>query len=127
VVLAAVLGAVGAVAGAVIAFFFQTSSTAVIAGGAGVGAYIGSLAGAVRGLGRNRQVRSYAELKTRAPAARPSGVVLAVHVAPQNEKRVAAILRDAGGVEVERAQGRWINGKWEDFDPLAAPELEKDF
>jgi len=127
VALAAMLGVLGAVAGAIIAFFFQASSAAVIAGGAGVGAYIGSLAGAVRGLGRNRQGRNYSEIKARAPAARSSGVVLAVHTQPENEKHIAAILLDQGGVEVERAQGRWKDGKWEDFDPLAAPELEKNF
>jgi hypothetical protein len=50
-----------------------------------------------------------------------------VHTAREHEKRIANLLREGGGIEVERAQGRWRDGKWEDFDPLVAPELEKNF
>jgi S-formylglutathione hydrolase FrmB len=53
--------------------------------------------------------------------------MLAVHTSPEHEKHIASILRDAGGAEVERALGRWNQGKWEDFDPLVSPDLEKNF
>jgi hypothetical protein len=51
---------------------------------------------------------------------------LAVHVEEKDELRIARTLRDAGGREVERAQGRWEDGSWQDFDPSRSPEIEKD-
>ncbi len=120
---AAVVGLAGAVVGGLIAFTLTDSMLPVIVG-AGVGAYIGSLGGAMYRLGRIRA----ASLEPLKPVKkeRSSGVVVAVHVEEESERKVAIALRDAGGVEVERAQGRWVNGRWEDFDSLAEPELEKD-
>jgi hypothetical protein len=124
---AAALGVVGAVVGGIIAGSFATSPLLIVAG-AGVGAYIGSLAGSMRILGRPKPRRSIEEATdAQRNEGRKSGVILAVHTAREHEKRIANLLRDAGGVEVERAQGRWRNGKWEDFDPLIAPDLEKNF
>lgn len=124
---AAALGIVGAVVGGILAASFAESPWLIIPG-AGVGAYIGSLAGSVRMLGRPKPRRSIEEAtENHRHEGRKSGVVLAVHTAREHEKRIASLLREAGGVEVERAQGRWRNGKWEDFDPLISPELEKDF
>lgn len=124
---AAAVGIVGALVGAVITFTFTSSMLPVI-GGAGVGAYVGSLAGALYSLGRTRPRRGYDEaIQAKARQGRKSGVLLAVHTSREHEKHVAAILRDAGGVEVERAQGSWVNGRWEDFDPLQGPQLKKDF
>jgi len=34
---------------------------------------------------------------------------------------IVGILREAGGEAIERAQGRWRGGAWEDFDPLKPP------
>ncbi|TEA77668.1 hypothetical protein [Allopusillimonas ginsengisoli] len=123
---AAVLGGIGAIIGGIVVSVFG-ADTAAIAGGAGVGAYVGSLVGAMRGLGRSRPEQTHAQRKeTQAHEGRSSGVVLAVHTEPADEKRVGGILRDAGGAEVERAKGNWRDGKWEDFDPLTSPELERD-
>lgn len=123
---AAVMGLVGVCVGAIIGYLFG-STTIGIVGGAGVGAYVGSLAGALRMLGRQRPERSPRERKpTPTKEVRPSGVLLAVHVEAKEELPVARMLRDAGGHEVERAEGRWENGAWRDFDPLESPELEKN-
>ena len=123
---AAAVGIVGALIGGVIAFTFSTSFLIVV-GGAGAGAYIGSLAGAMYVLGKSRPRRSLQEaVDAKVNEGRASGVLLAVHTSPEHEKNVARILKDAGGQEVERAQGRWEEGGWEDFDPLVSPQLEKD-
>lgn len=124
---AAAVGLVGALVGGVIAFTF-TDSILPLVGGAGVGAYIGSLAGAMYSLGRARPRRTREQaVEAKVHEGRKSGVLLAVHTSREHEQRVASILRAAGGVEVERAQGRWMNGRWEDFDPLVSPELKRDF
>lgn len=122
---AAAVGVVGALVGGVIAFSV-TDSWLPIVGGAGVGAYIGSLAGAMYVLGSARPKRSMKEAAdAKAKEGRSSGVMLAVHTSRDHEQKVAEILRRTGGVEVERAQGRWANGKWEDFDPLVSPNLQR--
>jgi F0F1-type ATP synthase assembly protein I len=84
-----------------------------------VGAYIGSLAGGL--------------LATRTTARRPraghsagvrkGGVLAAVHATPETEADAARILKAEGGLDVEKAGGRWRNGDWVDFNPLAAPRL----
>ncbi len=123
---AAAVGIVGALIGAVVAFSFSTSFLIVVAG-AGAGAYIGSLAGAMYVLGKARPRRNLQEaVNAKINEGRASGVLLAVHTSPEHEKHMARILRDAGGREVERAQGRWDEGGWQDFDPLVSPQLEKD-
>ncbi len=124
---AAAVGIAGALVGGVIAFTFFAGSMLPIVGGAGVGAYIGSLAGAMYSLGRARPHRTHAQAAdAKIHEGRKSGVLLAVHTSREHEKRVVAILRAAGGVEIERAQGRWNNGHWEDFDPLVSAQLEKE-
>jgi hypothetical protein len=47
--------------------------------------------------------------------------MLALHVSPDRDALARTVLTQAGGTDVERAQGRWLNGKWEDFDPLTPP------
>lgn len=124
---AAAVGLVGAIVGAAITFTFTDSMLPVV-GGAGAGAYIGSLAGALYSLGRARPRRTFEQAQeAKIHEGRKSGVMLAVHTSREHEMRIAGILRDAGGVEVERAEGRWVNGKWQDFDPLEGPQLERSF
>lgn len=117
---AAVLGALGAVAGGVVLAAFADSFIPIIAG-AGVGAYVGSLAGAMRGMDKRRQNVQQPHGVDRTGEGRPAGVMLAVNATGERAQEIATVLVQAGGQEVERAQGRWSGGKWEDFDPLDAP------
>ena len=109
-------GALGAVVGAAVgvALFVALSAPFfVLIIAAGVGAYVGSLAGAMshtRGGGKIPEAAVPHE-------ARDSGVLVAVHVSPDNQMEAARILREAGSLEVERAHGRWQHGRWADFDP----------
>ncbi|MGN6319486.1 hypothetical protein [Trinickia sp.] len=109
-------GAIGAVIGAIIgvALFSAFSSPfLLLVVAAGVGAYLGSLIGAMshtRGGGKLPDEHVPHE-------ARDSGVLVAVHVSPDNQHEAARVLREAGSLEVERAHGRWQHGKWADFDP----------
>lgn len=117
---AAVVGLVGALIGVGIAVAI-TDSLIPIVGGAAAGAYIGSLWGAVWLLGHRERHKGRAGEDQQA---RPSGVLLAVHADPSSQKHVAGLLRGAGGTNIERARGKWSNGKWVDFDPLAPIEPE---
>lgn len=117
---AAVLGAAGAVAGGLIIASFSDSFIPIVAG-AGVGAYVGSLAGAMRGMDKRRDRVQDPHGPRQAGEGRPAGVMLAVNAAGEQAQEIAAMLVAAGGTQVERAQGRWRGGKWEDFDPLQPP------
>ena len=99
-------GAVGALGGPVVAL--AAAATA---------AHLGSLAGAMNGLGD-------AGDKPHATDRRPGGVMLSVRIAtPANEKRVIAALRGQGAADIEEADGHWRDGDWTDFNPVAAPHL----
>ncbi|TCG04097.1 hypothetical protein BZM27_43365 [Paraburkholderia steynii] len=110
---------IGAVAGAMIGVGIFTAFSApllVLAIATGVGAYIGSLIGAMymtRDAGRSARVH-YEQ--------RHSGVLLAVHVTPETQQDAAHVLREAGGASIERASGRWQQGRWANFDPTQAPQ-----
>ncbi|WP_144152537.1 glycine zipper domain-containing protein [Paraburkholderia sp. BCC1885] len=114
---------IGAVVGAAIGVgIFTVFSAPVLVSviAAGVGAYIGSLVGAMS------HTRMGGKLGRRAEpdegATRDSGVLLAVHVTQASQYDAGRILRDAGGMAVERATGRWQQGRWADFDPTRPPE-----
>lgn len=117
---AALLGIVGAVLGGVIIWLFSAPALFIV-GGMAVGAYIGSLAGAMYSLGRPRQRGRFEAARAKATEGRRAGVLLAVHTTAENQEEIAALLRNAGGKEVERAHGRWSQGRWEDFDPTRSP------
>jgi hypothetical protein len=138
---AAALGAIGAIVGAVVGTLAHGNIYVLIAT-TGVGAYLGSLIGAMRLIGRGRRksagetsmsgARSMAETSKTVddsdpnyehPAIRHAGVTLAVVTDPSQRELVTRILRESGGVDVERAVGRWEHGKWADFDPVKPPEL----
>jgi len=53
---------------------------------------------------------------------RRDGVLVAVHVSADDQLDAPATLRDAGAAEIERASGRWQQGRWADFDPTKTPE-----
>lgn len=90
---------------------------------AGIGAYVGSLIGAVSHT--HTKGHDPKAMTPEAPPVRESGVLLAVHVTEANRDGASRVLHDAGAHEVERAVGRWARGRWTDFDPLAPPEIEK--
>lgn len=79
---------------------------------AGLGAYLGSLAGGLQ--------------RTRDPAVgreRDAGVMLAVQVDDADTRGTAAdVLRASGAMDIEDAEGEWRAGEWQDFDPRIGPE-----
>lgn len=110
--------AIGIVVGAaVVAILHLSALVAAVAGG--VGAYVGSLIGALNGMRATPQ--------TTVPGlpmdTRPSGVLLAVHVELATEASATQVLKAQSGADVERASGRWQDGKWTDFDPVVPPVL----
>jgi len=119
--------AVGAFAGVAVAIALSAllfHTLLVLAVAAGVGAYVGSLAGAMwqtRGGGHGR-TPDPAHEPDGTPKTRESGVLLAVHVSPQTQQEAAQLLRASGGMEIERASGRWQDGRWADFDPTRTLE-----
>ncbi|MBO1113777.1 hypothetical protein [Bordetella petrii] len=122
---AASLGILFALVCAVIAWQINPSAVAVTAAG-GVGAYIGALAGALWVTGQGRRLSRGTWTEDIHPEVRQAGVLLALHIQPDQEARAVAILREAGGMDVERANGRWANGNWQDFDPLTPPQREPE-
>jgi hypothetical protein len=100
-------GAIGSLGGPVVALV-----------AAGIGAYTGSVAGAMNELGHDHGVR--------ADVRRPGGVMLSVRVAdPAIELRVIEALRARSAADIEQADGEWHNGDWTDFNPIAVPHLVK--
>ncbi|WP_250512541.1 glycine zipper domain-containing protein [Caballeronia sp. INDeC2] len=112
---------VGAVAGAAIFAIFH-APLIVSAIAAGVGAYVGSLVGAMSHTKKKPHNAAHVEEPTR-----HAGVLVAVHVSPETQERATTTLREAGGMDIERASGRWKQGKWSDFDPLQPPHPVKEF
>lgn len=99
-------GAIGSLGGPVVAI-----------AAAAVGAYSGSLVGAMSGLGDHEDAPGKQDR-------RPGGIILSVRIAhPGDEERVIATLRKEGAAGIERAQGEWRDGDWADFDPVASPRL----
>lgn len=84
-----------------------------------IGAYIGSLLGALMATQRAKANDRPGETA----GFRHAGVLVAVHVHAGSEACAARILSTLGGKDVEQASGRWRDGKWVDFDPVHAPVL----
>ncbi|MVW79842.1 hypothetical protein [Bordetella sp. 02P26C-1] len=123
---AAALGLVAAAVAMLTVNRFEYSSLIVIAAG-GVGAYVGALAGAMLAVGRRRRHAASSAPEERLnseghPAIRLAGVLLALQVTPEQEGEAIRLLRETGGYDVERANGRWEGGRWRDFDPLKPPQ-----
>jgi phage tail tape-measure protein len=96
-------------------------------GGAAVGAYIGSLHGTLNKLDPGEQHAGGAT-DTAPPkheaAPRRSGFVVAVETrSDADTPRAIEALEGAGTGEIERARGTIVDGKWDDFDPVAPPDL----
>ena len=111
--------AFGAAAGiAIFALSHAPLLVSIIA--AGVGAYVGSFVGAMQRSAKPPAPHALPD-DTQQPV-REAGVLLAVHVTADNQREAAAVLRSAGAREVERASGRWQQGRWADFDPTRPPQ-----
>lgn len=115
---AALLGLAGALIGSVIWLYAGGSILALLLA-VGVGAYIGSLGGAL--VATRSASRAYRA--GHSTGMRRAGVLTSVHVSIETEATAARVLRDCGGKDVEKAHGRWREGDWVDFDPVTAPVL----
>jgi hypothetical protein len=91
--------------------------------------YLGSLSGALFRL-QDKEPELVAGTDTdtdAAPEVRHSGVMLAAH-APSPERRAVAleILLASGAKDIESVDGLWRDGRWADFDPVKAPNVEHE-
>jgi hypothetical protein len=111
---AAIGAAAGLAAGAAMTPFL---GPAAIVAGVGVGAYTASLVGGLKGT-ENEPQPGHEDL-------RPAEVLVAVNAdaAGVDEKTLVDVFEEAGAWQVERAEGRWADGVWADFDPATRPQL----
>lgn len=111
--------AAGAIAGGIAAGAAGTvvGGPAVGAVAAAVGGYTGSLAGTAGGLPGEGE-------GTNKMHPRQAGLMLAVRMVNAKDKQqIIDCLRQHGAEDIEMAKGRWENGEWRDFDPVASPHL----
>jgi hypothetical protein len=114
-------GAIGAVIGGLIgaaAGWVVSAEYGVVAIllAAGLGAYIGSFAGAMARVRGGRKGEGTVEH----PVEPLGGRMIAVNVdRAGTESRAVAILRQHRARNIGRAQGDWRDGSWRDFDPRA--------
>ena len=110
-------GAVGLAAG--IAAFLIFGQLIVILAGLGLGAYVGSLVGALSKTHAGRAHLATVEH----PVERASGHMVAIRAdRPDAEQRAAEILERHGAKDIEHTDGEWRAGDWKDFDPrMPAP------
>jgi len=81
-----------------------------------VGAYTGSLIGAMN--------KTSDEPDAPTTEVRHAGAMVAVNVEDEAAAlRATDILREEGARQIERAEGTWQDGRWADFDPRATPNL----
>jgi len=109
--------AIGAVIGAAGGWLVSGDlGLVVIPLGAGLGAYIGSFAGSMARVRGGRRASASVEH----PVEPRGGRMIAVNVdRPETDNRAIEILRRHGARDVRRAEGRWADGSWRDFDPRA--------
>jgi hypothetical protein len=111
---AAIGAAIGTAAGVVAT---PLLGPAGIVAGAGVGGYTGSLVGSLGEVSDETQPDS--------EDVRPAEAMVAVNVdggsVPADE--IVRIFEECGARQVERAEGLWADGEWQDFDPVSAPQL----
>jgi hypothetical protein len=92
--------------------------------GAAVGAYTGSLVGALKNMEEEAAPDDVPERSDPAGAEpRKAGVMLAVAVASPAERQAAVDIHGTHAESVEEAEGVLQDGDWIDFDPLAPPKV----
>jgi len=111
--------AIGAVVGGATGWAVSSAGDlglVVIPLAAGLGAYIGSFAGSMaRVRGGERSSASVEH-----PVEPRGGRMIAVNVDRSGtDKKAVEILRRHGARDVRRAEGKWADGSWRDFDPRA--------
>lgn len=111
---AAVGAAAGIAAGAAMTPFFGPAG---VAAGIGVGAYTASLVGGLKGTDKEPQP-GHEDF-------RPAEMLVAVNAdaASVDQAALVRIFEESGAWQVERAEGRWADGVWADFDPVTRPHL----
>lgn len=110
--------AIGAAIGAVVGIAgTPLLGPAAIVAGAGAGSYTGSLVGSLGQVDTEPQPDQ--------GDVRPAEAMIAVNTdaGPISADEVIRIFYACGAHQVERAQGVWATGKWQDFDPLSRPHL----
>lgn len=120
---ASIGGAVGLAAGVAA---IPVVGPAGLVAAAGVGAYTGSLAGAMEETDeqivdntRTRKTEQPLETTDRKP-----GVLVAVRAdEPDNQYHAIDVLKTHGATDIECAEGTITDGQWNDFDPLATVTL----
>src|SRR5258708_34173538 len=85
--------------------------------GVGGGAYTGSLVGSLK--------ETNDEPQPGHEDVRPAEVLVAVDTdhAGIGADKIVRIFEESGAWQVERAEGRWKDGVWADFDPRTSPHL----
>lgn len=114
---AATGAAAGSAVGAAAALAVPGIGPVLALGVVALGAYTGSLAGTLAKLGDHEAAR-----ESDASPGRHAGMLVAVRAdtADAEERAIETLKRD-GAADVERREGVWRNGQWEDFDPVAPP------
>ncbi|WP_459618160.1 hypothetical protein [Bordetella sp. 2513F-2] len=110
----AALAMLGALLGVVATLLLGHEGTLALVVGASSGAYVGALAGAlwvVAGLRRAQEAYGAGGVLGRV-------ILVAVQAHPDDAEAAATLLRDAGGVRVDAARGRWRAGRWTELDPV---------
>jgi hypothetical protein len=113
--LSALIGAVcGVAAAALAAMAMPQHWLPILVVGVGIGAYAGSLWGALRAARGGKPNRASLD----EPVEDPGGITLAVKADRAFGPAMAmAALRRHGARDIVQTRGEWKNGGWQDFDP----------
>jgi hypothetical protein len=116
---AALGGAAGLAVGAATAAALPFAGVVAVLAATGVGAYIGSLFGALS----QTESGDPDEATPEHPVEQPGGPRIAICVdRPGTEPRAIEILKRFRAKDVSRAEGEWHEGNWKDFDPRVPGE-----
>ncbi len=114
---AAVGAAAGSAAGIAAAAAIPGLGIPLALGVIALGAYTGSFMGTMSKLGDSGDAQ-----KLDASPGRQGGEMVAVRVLNDEAERTALeVLKAQGAHDVERREGVWSDGQWQDFDPVEPP------